>query len=81
MTLEERVAEFERELIIERTNAGLQAAWARGSVSGPRLKLSAEQIEEGQRLLEEKVSIVEVGRRFGVSESTVRRRIRDASNN
>ena len=38
------LAEFERELIIERTKAGLQAARARGRVGGRKFNLSKAQV-------------------------------------
>lgn len=41
------IAEFERELIRERTNAGLKAARARGRKGGRPKKLSEKQIEAG----------------------------------
>ncbi len=39
------LAEFEREIIRERTNAGLQAARARGRHGGPKHKLTQKQIQ------------------------------------
>jgi DNA invertase Pin-like site-specific DNA recombinase len=44
------LAEFERNLIRERTQAGLQAARARGRKGGRRPKLTAQQIEIGRSL-------------------------------
>ena len=44
------LAEFERNLIRERTQAGLQAARARGRNGGRRPKLTAQQIEIGRSL-------------------------------
>jgi putative DNA-invertase from lambdoid prophage Rac len=37
------VAQFERDLLIERTQAGLQRAWAEGKKSGRRASLSEEE--------------------------------------
>jgi DNA invertase Pin-like site-specific DNA recombinase len=48
------LAEFERELIRERTNAGLKAARARGRVGGRRKVLSAKKIEMGKALAADK---------------------------
>ena len=48
------LAEFERELIQERTNAGLKAARARGRVGGRRKVLSAKKIEMGKELAADK---------------------------
>lgn len=44
------LAEFERNLIRERTQAGLQAARVRGRKGGRRPKLTAQQIEIGRSL-------------------------------
>ena len=44
------LAQFERDLIAERTNAGLSAARARGRVGGRPSSLSAAQIETGRTL-------------------------------
>ncbi len=44
------LAEFERNLIRERTQAGLQAARARGRTGGRRPKLTQQQIEIGRSL-------------------------------
>lgn len=44
------VAELERDLIVERTHAGLAAARARGRVGGRRPALSAEQIAAARDL-------------------------------
>jgi DNA invertase Pin-like site-specific DNA recombinase len=44
------LAEFERNLIRERTHAGLQAARARGRKGGRRQKLTPQQIEMGRSL-------------------------------
>lgn len=74
------LAEFERELIIERTRAGLAAAFERGSKAGPKFKLTAENIAEGRQMLADKMPLALIGKHFGISESTVRRRIMDASN-
>lgn len=45
------LAEMERELIVERTRAGLEAARAQGRVGGRRPKLMAEQWAQAGRLL------------------------------
>jgi len=45
------LAEFERELIRERTNAGLQAARARGRTGGRKRKLTPKQIEMARAMM------------------------------
>lgn len=68
------LAEFERELIRERTNAGLKAARARGRLGGRPPKLTTKQIEMAQRLLNDPaVSVAEVCRTLQVSRSTLYR--------
>ncbi len=68
------LAEFERELIRERTNAGLKAARARGRLGGRPPKLTSKQIEMAKRLLNDPtVSVVEVCRTLQVSRSTLYR--------
>lgn len=45
------LAEMERELIVERTRAGLAAARAEGRIGGRRPKLSQQQWEQAGRLI------------------------------
>ena len=47
------LAEFERELIRERTRAGLKAARSRGRLGGRPKKLSNKQIEMAQKLMKD----------------------------
>ena len=47
------LAEFERELIRERTNAGLQAARARGRTGGRKQKLTTKQIEMARAMMKD----------------------------
>jgi DNA invertase Pin-like site-specific DNA recombinase len=66
------LAQFERELIRERTIAGLAAARARGRKGGRPPKLSAEKLRVAQRLLKDPESTVsEVARTLGVHRSTL----------
>jgi DNA invertase Pin-like site-specific DNA recombinase len=48
------LAQFERNLIRERTNAGLAAARARGRLGGGRRKLSPQQVAVAQQLYDAK---------------------------
>jgi DNA invertase Pin-like site-specific DNA recombinase len=67
-------AEFEREMIRERTRAGLETACAQGRVGGRKPKLSAQQQGELIRgVQEERYSMAEAARLFQVHPSTVTR--------
>lgn len=68
------LAEFERELIRERTQAGLAAARARGRKGGRPRKLTVRQVEAAKTLLGDgKHSVTEVARMLGVSRTTLYR--------
>src|SRR4051794_1861125 len=61
------LAEFEREIIRERTNAGLQAARARGRNGGRPKKLSAKQIQMLQHLAaDRKHTVSEICQTLGI---------------
>lgn len=47
------LAQFERGVIIERTREGMKAARARGVRSGPKPKLSRQQIDHARKLIED----------------------------
>ena len=66
------LAEFERELIRERTRAGLAAARARGRKGGRPAKLSPEKVRVATRLLRDpETTVSEVARTLGVHRSTL----------
>ena len=66
------LAEFERNLIRERTKAGLAAARARGRLGGRKRKLDAKQISHIKVLLRDpKTSVAELARDYGVSRTTI----------
>lgn len=66
------LAEFERELIRERTLAGLEAARARGKKGGRPMSLDAKQQQAIRAMMASRVmSISEIARQFNVSRSTV----------
>jgi DNA invertase Pin-like site-specific DNA recombinase len=73
------LAEFERNLIRERTMAGLKAARARGRVGGRKPKLNEKQIREIRTLLTDPTAqITDIAKRYGVSRATVYNRIEHA---
>ncbi len=66
------MAEFERNLISDRTKAGLEAARKRGRNGGRRRVLTDQQVEAMKKLYEGKEhSLQEIGDMFGVSKGTV----------
>ena len=67
------VAEFEKDLIIERTQAGLARAHAAGRKSGRRPLLSPEQKDEIRARLSQGESAVKLSKEFKVSRQTVMR--------
>lgn len=68
------LAEFERDLIRERTQAGLESARARGRVGGRPAALSADDVATAKRLHASKtVTVGEIGKILGVSRATIYR--------
>jgi DNA invertase Pin-like site-specific DNA recombinase len=68
------LAEFERELIRERTIAGLKAARDRGSKNGRPKKLTGQQIKIAKKLMDDKENnVLEITKTMKVSRSTLYR--------
>jgi len=68
------LAEFERELIRERTNAGLASARARGRLGGRPKAMTARQIQMAKTMLADpNTTIKEVCKTLDVSKSTLYR--------
>ncbi len=73
------LAEFERELIRERTRAGLAAARVRGRKGGRPAKLSPEKLRIATRLLKDpETTASEVARTLGVHRSTLHKALQAA---
>ncbi|KWE52663.1 DNA invertase [Burkholderia ubonensis] len=72
------VAEFERDLLIERTQAGIARARAEGKVMGRPSALSKHQQGEVRRHLSAGASVASLAKRYGTSRQTIMR-IRDAT--
>ncbi|MGP0222481.1 MULTISPECIES: recombinase family protein [unclassified Paenarthrobacter] len=71
------LAEFERDLTRERTNAGLKAARARGRAGGRPSLLTSDKLRTARRLYEQQDMTVEkIGEVLGVSRTTVYRALR-----
>jgi DNA invertase Pin-like site-specific DNA recombinase len=70
------LAEFERELISERTHAGLTAARARGRVGGRPSAMTLAKTIEARRMYESgEYTWEQIGEMFGVSRMTVYRHV------
>ena len=66
------LAEFERNVIRERTQAGLTAARARGRVGGRKPALDEKQKREIRALLKDpSITVKDVAKRYGVSRTTL----------
>ncbi|RQZ24048.1 recombinase family protein [Burkholderia sp. Bp9017] len=70
------VAEFERDLLIERTQAGLARAKADGKVMGRPSALTDDQQEEARSRLAQGATVSELARLFKTSRTTIQR-VRD----
>ncbi len=73
MTVFAGIAEFERDLIRERTRAGREAAKRGGVRFGRPKKINADQKDLAARLRAEGKSAKEVAKTFGVHVSTIYR--------
>lgn len=65
------LAEFERELIRERTKAGLAAARARGRNGGRPRVMTPRRLQQAQQLRADGVTLDEIANTLGVGRSTV----------
>lgn len=73
MTVFAAIAEFERDLLRERTSAGREAARRRGIHLGRPRKLNPEQAKLVQRLISEGKSIRQIAETFNVHAATIYR--------
>lgn len=69
------VAEFERDLIVERTQAGLKRAIAEGKKLGRKPALTETQRATVKERLQAGISIAAVAREFSTTRTTIRRSI------
>ncbi len=67
------VAEFERDLLIERTQAGLKRAKAEGKVLGRPSSLGPEQLADVRASRAEGVSLGVLAKKYGVSRAAIQR--------
>ena len=78
MSVINAVAEFERDLLIERTQAGLRRAKAEGKKLGRPPALTDAQLEEVATMRQEGSSLATVAAKMGVSRSSIQRAERRA---
>lgn len=67
------LAEWEHDMLVQRTREGVARARAQGRVAGPKPKLNAEQVQTANELVRGGKSISAVARLFNVSRPTVYR--------
>ena len=67
------LAQMERELIKERTKAGLNAARARGRLGGRKPKMDASRVQSAKHLLNSGMQGIDVATNLGVSRATLHR--------
>jgi DNA invertase Pin-like site-specific DNA recombinase len=72
------VAQLEREIIRERTKAGLAAAAERGSYPGRPRKLNPDQVRSAASEKRRGATWSTLARRYEVNQETLRRSIADA---
>src|SRR5947209_11547234 len=72
------LAEFERDIIRERTNAGLEAARSRGKKGGRPRALTPQKIQLARRLYADKsTSVSEICKMLGISRHTLQRYVKE----
>jgi DNA invertase Pin-like site-specific DNA recombinase len=72
------LAEFERDIIKERTSAGLEAARMRGKLGGRPKALSPAKIKLARRLYADKsTSVAEICKMLGISRHTLQRYVKE----
>jgi len=74
------LAQFEREIIRDRTVVGLVAARARGRVGGRPSKLTAEQVRQARRMYDAReLTVEQIGAVLGVSRTSIYRALGKAT--
>jgi DNA invertase Pin-like site-specific DNA recombinase len=67
------LAQMERELMVERTKAGLAAAKAKGRIGGRKRKMTSSKVESAKKLLSSGVPPKDVAQNLGISVPTLYR--------
>jgi len=73
------VAQFERDLLIERTQSGLRRAKFEGKTLGRPSTLSDEQKQDVRKDIANGLSVSAIARKFGTSRQTIMRVREDGS--
>jgi len=73
MSVINAVAEFERDLLIERTQAGLSRARAEGKAIGRPASITGEDRQTAEKLLADGLSVSAIARHFKTSRATIKR--------
>ena len=71
------LAEFERSLLVERTQAGLEAAKKRGKKLGPQFKLRPPQVTAVRTMAAEGKPVAEIAELLGLHRRTIYRYLGD----
>lgn len=77
VTIMSGLAEWERDLLIERTKEGVAHAREQGRLPGPKPKLDAEQVRAVRAAVDGGQKIASVARTFGVSRPTIYKALED----
>uniref|UniRef100_UPI0026993A8F recombinase family protein n=1 Tax=unclassified Rhodococcus (in: high G+C Gram-positive bacteria) TaxID=192944 RepID=UPI0026993A8F len=72
------LAEFERDLVKERTMAGLAAARARGRIGGQPAKIDADKARHIRRMLDDGTPTTEIASVLGIGRATLYRHLASA---
>ncbi|GLR76757.1 MULTISPECIES: recombinase family protein [Vibrionaceae] len=67
------LAQMERELLVERTKAGLDAARQRGRVGGRKRRMTNSKLQSAKRLLADGIPVKDVAQDLGISVPTLYR--------
>ena len=71
-----RLAEFEHDLIVERTHDGLAAARARGRKGGPKFKMTLNRAKQARAMYDAgQHTVQDIADTFGVSRPTIYRHL------